>query len=369
MRTDLAGAESNRDHMSAKLGGADLASVTSPATREAWAACAEHDQSALATLTPTWLDCLRDALPYRDASRLYRFEDGLEVVIPMVSRRGWPTRLIAEESWPHGGMGGALVSGGALHVDQARSIFNDLARRPALRVAVRFSPMSSDAWSDARSAAFRTAEHSSQIIDIEDGYAATWDRFHQRARRAVRRAEHSDVEVQVDRAGRLVPVFEHLYETSIERWASQQHEPLAFARWRRRREDPPTLLRSVAKRFGENCAIWAAFHRGQPAAAIVVLRQGCNAKYWRGAMDRELAHPIRANHLIHNLAIEDACAQGCRYYHMGDSRPGSSLAEFKESFGARTAPSQLYVRERLPLTAADRQLRTIVKRVLRFQDA
>jgi len=51
-------------------------------------------------------------------------------------------------------------------------------------------------------------------------------------------------------------------------------------------------------------------------------------------MDRQLAHPVRANRLLHRLAIEEACDAGCRSYHMGHSRPGSSLAEFKQSFGA-----------------------------------
>jgi hypothetical protein len=353
----------------ARLDGADPATVTSPAPRQAWARHVEHDESALATLTPAWLDCLCDTWPLRDASRLYRFESGLEVLIPMASRRGWPTRLIAQESWPHGGMGGALVSGGSLRVEQARTIFEDLARCTAVRVAVRFSPMASPIWAAAAPETFRVGEHTTQYIDIEGGYAAAWKQFHQRVRRAVRRAEQSDLEVRVDRTGQLVPVFQQLYDISIERWAAQQHEPLKFARWRRLREDPPSMLRSAAQRFGENCAIWAAFHHGQPAAAIVVLRQGHHAKYWRGAMDRDLAHPTRANHLLHSLAIEDACDNGCRYYHMGDSRPGSSLAEFKASFGARTVSSPTYFRELVPLTAADRHMRALVKRALRFQDA
>jgi hypothetical protein len=54
---------------------------------------------------------------------------------------------------------------------------------------------------------------------------------------------------------------------------------------------------------------------------------------------------------------------------MGESRPGSSLAEFKESFGADSFSSPRYYRERLPVTAAERRLRTAVKHVIRFRDA
>jgi hypothetical protein len=54
---------------------------------------------------------------------------------------------------------------------------------------------------------------------------------------------------------------------------------------------------------------------------------------------------------------------------MGDARPGSSLAKFKESFGARPVPSPAYYRERLPLTAADQRLRGAVKRFIGFRNA
>jgi hypothetical protein len=344
--------------------------VTSPAPRDLWQDLADGDEHALVTQTPTWLDAICDAWHFEDASRLYQFDTGLEVVVPAARRRGWPARRIAEESWPRWGMGGAVVSGGVPDVGQARLVFQDLARRPALRVSIRFGPEAAPAWSAAVPDTFATVECPTQVLDLEGGFGTVWDRrFHTRVRRAVVRAEKSAVEVEADRTGRLVPAFQRLFEQSIERWAEQQHEPLAFARWRRMRDDPPRALEAVAERFGESCTVWMASRDGQPVAAIVVLRHGVHAKYWRGVMDKKLAHPVRANHLLHRLAIEEACEAGCRTYHMGDSRPGSSLAEFKESFGAGFLDSPAYYRERLPLTAADRALRTLVKRVMRFRDA
>jgi hypothetical protein len=344
--------------------------VTSPAPRNVWQDLADRDEQALVTQTPTWLDSICATWPFEDASRLYQFDTGLQIVVPMARRRGWPARRIAEESWPRWGMCGAVVPDGVPDASQARLVFQDLARRPALRVSIRFGPEAAPVWSTAVPGGFATLDCPTQVLDLEGGFRTVWDRrFHTRVRRAVVRAEKSAVEVEVDRTGRLVPAFQRLYEESIERWAEQQHEPLAFARWRRMREDPPRALEAVAERFGESCAVWMASCDGQPAAAIVVLRHGVHAKYWRGAMDKKLAHPVRANHLLHRLAIEDACDAGCRTYHMGDSRPGSSLAEFKESFGARCLDSPAYYRERLPLTAADRRLRSVVKRLIRFQDA
>ncbi|MFE1287096.1 GNAT family N-acetyltransferase [Streptomyces sp. NPDC058751] len=347
---------------------AGLARVTSPAPRAVWWELADKDPDTNPSQTPTWLDCLCATAPYRDASRLYEFERGHRLVLPLAGRRHRPQILGAEESWPaQWGIGGPVCPESASPAE-ARAVFADLARLRALRVGVRLRPADQDVWANA-APGFRPEPHMTQMVDLDGGFDTVWERrFGRRVRREIRRAERSDVEVEVDRTGRLVPVFYHLYRKSIVRWAEQQHEPLALARWRRTRDFPERRLEEVAAQFGERCTTWVAWCSGEPAGACVVLRHGSHAKYWRSAMDRELAHPVRAMPLLYRLAIEDACDAGCRTFDMGESAPGSSLAEFKASFGAETFSSPRYVRERLPVSAAERRLRTAVKRLIRFQD-
>ncbi|MFK4100570.1 GNAT family N-acetyltransferase [Streptomyces sp. NPDC019531] len=224
-------------------------------------------------------------------------------------------------------------------------------------------------WTRAVPAGFQEDHHTVHVLDLDGGFDTIWERrFHQSVRRGVRRAERSDVDVEVDRTGRLVPEFYQLFEQSIVRWAARQHEPLALAQWRRKRAFPRERLEAVADRLGESCAIWMARCAGEPAAAIVVLRHGHHAKLWHAAMNRDLAHPVRANNLLHRLAIDDACAAGCLRYDLGGSRQGASLAEFKQGLGAELFVSPRYYRERIPVSAVDRGLRTAVKRMIRFQE-
>ncbi|MGW6645840.1 GNAT family N-acetyltransferase [Streptomyces iakyrus] len=346
------------------------AHVTTPAPHASWWDLAAQDPDTCVTQTPAWLDCLCATGPYRDASRLYEFPDGSRIVLPLVGRARRLRRLDAQESWPAGwGIGGPVTPEGA-RPEQARAIFDDLARLPALRVGVRFRPQGAELWERAAPGAFRLEPHMTQAVDLDGGFGSLWqNRFHTRVRRDVKRAEKAHVDVEVDRSGRLVPVFQELYDQSIERWAAQQHEPLALARWRRRREFPTGRLAAVAARFGTSCAIWMARSAGEPAASIVVLRHGLHAKFWRAAMNRDVAHPVRATPLLYRLAIEEACEQGCRIFDLGESAPGSSLEHFKAGFGAVGRSSPRYWRERLPVSSAERGLRTAVKRVIRFQDA
>ncbi|MFE5712743.1 GNAT family N-acetyltransferase [Streptomyces sp. NPDC056501] len=345
--------------------------VTSPAPREVWWRLAEEDGATLVTQTPYWLDALCATAPFEDASRLYVFAGGRRLVVPLVRRRGLPARLTAEESWPSGwGIGGPLAAPGTPDEEEALIVFRDLARRPALRVGVRFGPDADPVWAAAAPRDFAAETITTHGLDLSGGFDAVWERrFHARVRRDVRRSERSAVEVEVDREGRLVAEFYGLYETSMLRWAAQQHEPRVLARLRRTRAFPQRYLEAVAERFGTSCAIYLARVGGEPAAGAVVVSYGDRTKYWRSAMDRDLAHPVRANFLLQKLAIEDACAEGRTVYVMGDSRPGSSLAHFKEGFGAVGQPTLRYRRERLPLTEADRLMRTTAKRLLRFRDA
>ncbi|MET7691767.1 GNAT family N-acetyltransferase [Streptomyces sp. NPDC005483] len=349
---------------------AGLAQITTPAPRDVWWELADEDTNTCASQTPAWLESLCATGPYRDASRLYEFEGGRRLVLPLVGRRHRPQRLDAEESWPAGwGIGGPVDPGGVSPAE-ACVVFDDLALRPAFRVGVRFRPIDQAVWVNAAPSGFRPEPHMTQILNLDGGFGTVWEhRFSRHVRREVRRAERSDVDVEVDRTGRLVPVFYHLYQKSIVRWAGQQHEPLALARWRRTRAFPMRRLEAVAAQFGEECAIWMAWRGGEPAAALVVLRHGHLAKLWRAAMVRERAHPVHAVPLLYRLAIEEACAAGCRTFDMGESSPGSSLAAFKEGFGAESFSSPRYLRERLPVSAVERRLRTAVKRVIRFQDA
>ncbi|OIJ67789.1 GNAT family N-acetyltransferase [Streptomyces mangrovisoli] len=343
--------------------------MTSPAPRETWQRLADGNDGTLITQTPAWSDCVCATDPLEDVSRLYEFGDGCAVVVPLARRRGWPARLIAHDSWPSEWGIGAPVTAGTPGPGQVRAVFGDLARLRANRVSVRFGPGVAPVWLSAAPSCFTALPHTTYVLDLDGGFGEVWQRrFKGPVRTAVRKGEKAGVDVEVDRTGRLVPDFYALYQHSVARWAQQQHEPLALARWRRRRIDPLRKFQTVAETLADSCAVWLASYQGRPAAAIMVLRHGPHAKYWRAGMVKELAHPSRATTLLHKLAIEDACAAGCRFYHMGDSPPDSSVSVFKERLGARGLPSFGYRREVLPLTAVDRMGRTAAKRLIGFKD-
>ncbi len=345
-----------------------LDAVVTPAPGADWRQVWRRDPNAMITQSPEWLACVCQVGPYADASRLYVFSDGRRVVLPLARARRLPARLAPADSWPFDwGVGGALADG---PVDERHTIavYADLARRRPASLTIRTGPLAPLPWRAAPPAFGRT-EHTTYLVDLTGGFDTVWrQRFHGRARTAVRKAEAAGLDIDVDHTGRLVPEFDRLYRLSVDRWAAAQHEPVELARWHAARANPAGKFHTVAERLGDRCAVWVARYRGRTAAAIIVLSHGAHAHYWHSAMDPDLDGPTCANALLQHLAIEAACMAGATTYHMGEGRPGSDLAAFKAGFGAEPHTAVTYRIERLLLSRLHSCLRRSTRRCLRLRD-
>ena len=303
--------------------GDDRPTVTSPVPRAVWESVLRSDRNAVVTQSLEWRDAVFASGRYRDVSVLYEFPSGRQVVLPMATHRLSPGNT-SIASWPRAwGLGGPITSGGRITSAEAAAVLSDVARRGRLAAAIRLRHDADEAWLQ-EAGQFRVEESGRYVLDLAGGPG--------------QQPAHELLagDVEVDRTGRLLSVFFELYEKTVPRWTSIQHEPLWLTRARANWINPTSRhhLALVATHFGKGCATWVARSKGRPVAAIVVLSSGAYAQYWWGAMDKEGANPVRANEWLHRLVIEEACRDGCRFYDMGGAWPGSALAAFKEKLGA-----------------------------------
>jgi GNAT acetyltransferase-like protein len=340
----------------------------SPAPRGAWEAALASYPNALVSQTPAWSDFLCAAAGYDDVSRMYELPGDRHLVLPMVRRKRLVRALTPAASMPPAWGIGGLVAPDGVRAADAATVFADLEAHGGLRALLRPNPLDAPAWASARPDGVLATPHRSHLLELDSDFERVLaERFTSKARRDLHRAQRSGLTVECDTSGRLVPVYYELFERSLARWAGQQHEPRALARWRAHRWDPRRKFELMAQMLEGVFRLWVAWADGLPAAAILIL-QGTNAAYTRGAMDKEIAGPTRANYLLHARAIEEACASGCRWYDMGDSGGSASLARFKQAFGARPRDHADYHVERLPFTALERRARQAVKRAIRFRE-
>lgn len=337
--------------------------IVSPAPRDVWTDVLDSDPLAVPTQTPAWTDLTCRALGALDASRLYEYPDGRLLVLPSVARRRAGLR-VTEESLPYGfGYGGLLVPGGTPTEQDMRMVLTDLARRPAVRSGLAANPLLHDAWSAVMPPGVVRAEYLSYVVDLEGGFDAALSRYRLETRRNVKKAGKQSLDVRVVRDATLVDVFADLNAQSVDRWAHQRGQPLWMAHMVERHRDRTGLLRLATAAADLDCVGWTAHQDGVPVAAYVALFDRRSAWFWMSAMDKTLANRTRAGALLQSLAIEHACAAGIRWFHLGESDPGSGVARFKEGFGAVALPHASFRFERVPLTAVEGRLRAAVGRL------
>ena len=337
--------------------------VVSPAPRGAWTAALDADPLAVPTQTPEWTDFTCRATGGRDASRLYEFRDGRTAVLPAVARR-WAGVRVTEESMPYGfGYGGLVVPDGKPAADEVAAVLADVARRPVVRTALTPSPVAAGDWSAAAPAGTVRVGYLSHVVDLDGGFDAVFARYRSDMRRNVKKAAKQSLEVREVRDVSLVEVFAGLNAQSVDRWAEQKGQPKWVARTVERRRDRVGRLRGALGVAGSSCVGWTAHCEGEPVAAYVAVFDRASAFFWMSAMNKELADRTRAGALLQSLAIEQACAEGMRWFHLGESDPGSGVARFKEGFGAVAVEHEALRFERLPVTAADRQLHALAARL------
>jgi len=347
--------------LTATAGTTAVAEVVSPAPRDEWAALVTADPASMVDHSPAWMDVITATSPFEDASRLYRFADGRRMVLPLARRRG------ALLSFPDGWGIGGLV-GDPRNADAVTAVLADLAAAPALLTRVRPDPLEGDLWATAGAAVGATARpRCAHVIDLTVGIDGLWDGLHRSARRSVTKARTSGLAITDEATPAHLAAYYRLYLLSLDRWAERSREPRWLARRRGIRRDPLRKLEVMADVLGDRFRLWLAWLDGEPVAGSIVLL-GNAGHATRGAIDRERAAPTRASHLLEWLALEEAVAEGSTVQHLGESGNRASLSMFKESFGARPVVYADHTLERLPVTAADRHLRTGVKRLVGFRD-
>lgn len=337
--------------------------VAEPATRDGWAEVVDAAPEPVHHQTPAWLDALLAVHGGRDASRIYRSDDGRRLILPLVAHGPTP-RLSRYRALPYGWGNPGVLADARVGEDEVRVVFDDLAALGGLHVGVRTWLDDQAAWQAARPAGFESIEHTTHTVDVSAGFEHFWNTtLGGSTRTKVRKAEKVGVEITSGAAGALLPEFYGVYED----WAVERNTrsgvPDAVAVALARRRNSMGKLEATAAALGSDFVVWVAAFDGRPIGANIQLFSGPHSTYWRGFGRRGEAGRTRATYLLQSRMIEEACRRGCRWHHMGESGGVASLVQWKSTFGAEARTYQEYYRERVPYMRAGRAFDSARSRV------
>ena len=346
-------------HVSIEAEGADA--------RPAWEDLVDQDQGIALSKTPQWADCICSSDHFADATLLFRGEDGRRLILPRLRHPSFPGLFASPpRHWNLGAdASGFLGEGGPASPREASALIEEIRRHSGLRTRIVVGKDDARAWASATPRTVYSIARTAQVLDLCGGFSTVWSkRFTSKVRSNSRKAERRGVVVESDSTGRLVPVFDVLYRSSVDRWAQERSYPLTLMRWLSQRQHPQNKFATVARRLGERCTVWIAWRQGEPIAGIINLMRGPRVTYWRGAMDKERSRGTGANELLHRCAIEAACVGERQSYDFGLSQT-ADLKRFKSSFGASEVPVHIYYFERLPTAAVEAKCYDAAKRASR----
>jgi hypothetical protein len=344
--------------------------VTTPAPREIWEKLAENDPQSMIYATPKWMDCINGVEGTKDASRYYEFSNGKQVVLPLVEqRKGWRAASSLASN-PTGWGQGGLIGCSNLEEDELKAILQDLRSLGYMQTSIRPSPLAAGFGTNAASECDSILKHSTHILDIREGFEHYWKKkLDSATRNKILRSEKSGLTIECDTTGQAVDDFYRVYLLWTEDRARARKYPVFLYRQLAYMREPISKFRLVSQKFGTNCQIWTAKLDGKPVASAFFLIHQLHAYYWRSQSIKSVAGPTRANEALQKAMIQEACRQGCHYYHMGESGGVPSLIQFKEKFGAEPYYYQEYFLENIPVTKIRQSIFGFIKLVERKYSA
>jgi hypothetical protein len=292
--------------------------VISKISPERWDQLVTRSADSTFFQTHTWAKILEHSFGFDIATRLYLFEDGEEVLLPMMKTF---TRLgiFAEYVSMPLAYGGFLCSS-LLSEEKTQKILQTFGSNEALFIGSR--PLASvGCGTDAKKIDYYT-----HILWLDGDFDQVWSqKVKKRRRNRCRKAEEMGVSIVEDSSlGAFQEYFSIYREASLLRGQTSHY--------------PESLFTEMADAKCENIRLWLAKLGPQTIAGSIVFCDRQSLFNWSESTVAEYANYHPASALVKHI-IEDACKRRFKYVDFGgsmatDGQELEGVRRHKESFGA-----------------------------------
>jgi CelD/BcsL family acetyltransferase involved in cellulose biosynthesis len=282
-----------------------------------WREVADDAEGATFFHTPTWAElCAATFGAWRAAPVAVEFSDGNRALLPFMRRASLLPGAGHHESMLPGVYGGPLFLAPPARahwqacwdvVDEFNDVF--LYGNPFLK------------W-EGQAAGEHVLE-TTRALDLAPGYDEVLRRFRYSYRSGIRAARKRGLEVVVSDRPEDVDAYDRLYRSSLRRWGNKA-----------RGFYPRRLFHNLLE-AGRHSPIrlWLVKDEGRIVGGAWALYHGEHVDYWHAAVDSNamIHYPM---HLLVATAVEDACAQGYRWFDFNPSGGLEGVELFKRGFHA-----------------------------------
>ncbi len=297
---------------------------------EKWDEILSKSQHSTFFQTYLWVRILEESYKnYKTATRLFIFEDGLELLVPCMEIKLDVYGLRKKyESMAFGTYGGFICNNRtvtALHINQ---IIRNFKTSKMVSISFNLNPLSNTSIKyPLEGSVTPTYTH---VLSLEKGFDFIWQtKFRSKVRNRSRKAEKNGVEVYTDNSAEGFKEYYTIYATSSKRWGKDKPDY------------PLKLFETINELGNRHVKLWMAKVHSKVIAGALNFYYGDNISYWSGAMLKEYS-AYCPNDLLFKTAVLDGCREGYLYFNFGASGDLDGVRKFKESFGANKVDYNIY---------------------------
>ncbi|OQB98541.1 MAG: FemAB family protein [Spirochaetes bacterium ADurb.Bin110] len=286
---------------------------------------------------PIWSQAYERTYPNcRIATRFFIFDDGIQVLVPLIETRN-KLGFRSYESLSGGGYGGFIWNKmpSNWQLKKILSYFFDLR---ASSLTIFPDPFDWQSHLFLEEEGFHAKEAFTHILNLDSDFGLVWaNRFDSKNRNQVRKALKSGVMIIPATNISEVKIYYDLYLESAHRWGAQEESIRPFR-----------FFKNLFQIGGDKVRFYLAKYEEKYISGAIIFYGDMNCFYWSSVLLKEYGKYCSNNLLLSNI-IQSACNDRYRFLNMGASIGLPGVQRFKESFGAEKLNYKYFVYESLGL--------------------
>jgi lipid II:glycine glycyltransferase (peptidoglycan interpeptide bridge formation enzyme) len=278
---------------------------------------------------PIWAQAYEKTYPnYKIATKLFTFDDGVEVLVPLVKVKH-KFGLESLKSLPRGGYGGFLWSKKPTE-GQVQQLLDKLLNKRVLHLEMSPSPWDLDTCEFLENYGLKNRITFTHTIKL-DKPEVVWRNLTRNCRRNIKRAERENLKILEGKFDDLRSSYYKMYRHSAKRWDLKGKDII-----------PLEFFENLTQIGRERVKVLFVEKEGQKIAGVIIGYGKRESIQWHSVYLHEYEN-VRPNNLWEWELIRDAYERGYKIHNFGSSEGLPGVQRFKESFGAEKLDYKIFI--------------------------
>jgi len=295
---------------------------------------------------PIWAETFEKTYPdCKIATKLFTFDDGIEVLVPLVET-SYKLGFKSFESLPGGGYGGFLWNKRPSEA-QLKQLLKHILNKKVLSLAIFPNPLDWESLQFLEDNGFECKKAFTHILKL-DKHEVLWGNLTHACKKNIKQAQRENLKLVEGQLDDLGPSYYEMYRDSAKRWDMEEKGMI-----------PLEFFQKLMQVDGEKIKLFFVEKEGRKIAGVIMGYGKGESFQWHAVSFYQYEN-LRPTNFWEWEVIRDAYEKGYEIHNFGASIGLPGVQRFKESFGAEKLDYKYFIYES-PLLKAYRKIKTALR--------